>query len=153
MNTKLLPDKEELLENAGRYRRLVEKLNYLTVTRPDITSGVSVLSQFLQEIDHRLCLSDRISTTGYCVFLEWNPVSWKRKKQSVVSQSSAESEYMTMANMILELIWIRDLLTEIGFPSECPWDYMATTRRQYTLLKWCVSWENQTHWRWLSYSS
>ena len=27
---------------------------------------------------------------------------------------------MTMANMILELIWIRDLLTEIGFPSECP---------------------------------
>ena len=47
MNTKLLPDKEELLENAGRYRRLVEKLNYLTVTRPDITSGVSVLSQFL----------------------------------------------------------------------------------------------------------
>ena len=45
MNTQLLPD--ELLEDVGRYKRLVEKLNYLTVTRPDITFAVSAMSQFL----------------------------------------------------------------------------------------------------------
>jgi len=47
VNTKLLSDQGEFLENTGQNRRLVEKLNYLTVTRPDITFAVSVVSQFL----------------------------------------------------------------------------------------------------------
>ena len=47
IDTKLLPDQRELLENVGRYMRLVEKLNYLTVTRQNITFAVSVVSQFL----------------------------------------------------------------------------------------------------------
>jgi len=38
---------EELLEDAGRYMRLVGKLNYLTVTRLNITFTVSVVCQFL----------------------------------------------------------------------------------------------------------
>ena len=38
VNTKLLPDQGELLEDAGRYKRLMGKLKYLMVSRPDITS-------------------------------------------------------------------------------------------------------------------
>ena len=34
---------------------------------------------------------NRRSTLGYCVFFEGNMISWKNKKQSVVSRSSAES--------------------------------------------------------------
>ena len=44
---KLLPDQEKLFKNAGRYRRLLRKLNYLTVTIPNITFAVSIVNQFL----------------------------------------------------------------------------------------------------------
>ena len=46
-NIKLLPDQGEPYPDQGRYRRLVGKLNYLTITRPDISFAVSVVSQFL----------------------------------------------------------------------------------------------------------
>ena len=36
------------------------------------------------------------STLGYYVFVGGNLVSWKSKKQSVVSLSSAKSEYRAM---------------------------------------------------------
>ena len=44
IDVKLLSDQVEDLDNPSRYRRLVEKLNYLTVTRPDITFAINVLS-------------------------------------------------------------------------------------------------------------
>ena len=47
-NVKLVPSQGELLRDAERYRRLVGKLNYLTITRPDISFPMSVVIQFLQ---------------------------------------------------------------------------------------------------------
>ncbi|KAJ9701155.1 hypothetical protein PVL29_006480 [Vitis rotundifolia] len=47
-NVKLVPGQGEPLGDPGRYRRLVGKLNYLTITRSDISFPVSVVSQFLQ---------------------------------------------------------------------------------------------------------
>ena len=48
-NTRLSSDIGEVFEDPGRYRRLVGKLNYLTITRPDISFAVSVVSQFMQK--------------------------------------------------------------------------------------------------------
>ena len=47
-NVKLLQGQGEHLRDPRRYRRLIGKLNYLTITRPDISFLVSVVSQFLQ---------------------------------------------------------------------------------------------------------
>ena len=47
-NVKLIPGQGEPLRNSGRYRQLMGRLNYLTITRPDISFPVSVVSQFLQ---------------------------------------------------------------------------------------------------------
>ena len=47
-NAKLVPGHGESLRDPGRYRRLVGRLNYLTITRSDISFPMSVASQFLQ---------------------------------------------------------------------------------------------------------
>ena len=47
VNTKLLPYQGNILEDAERYRRLMRKLNYLTMIKPDIKFTVSAVSQFL----------------------------------------------------------------------------------------------------------
>lgn len=53
------------------------------------------------------------STSGYCVFVGGNLVSWRSKKQSVVSKSTAEAEYRAMSQGLSEMLWVRNLLSEL----------------------------------------
>jgi hypothetical protein len=46
-NKKLYLDEGELLKDIGQYQRLVGKLIYLIVTRPDILFAMSLVSQFM----------------------------------------------------------------------------------------------------------
>jgi len=46
-NVRLLHNQGEPLSYPKKYRRLIKKLNYLIITRPDISFAVSVVSQFL----------------------------------------------------------------------------------------------------------
>jgi hypothetical protein len=58
--------------------------------------------------------SNRRSLSAYCVFLGGSLISWKTKKQIIVSHSSAKAELHAMAHVIVEVTRLRWLLEDFG---------------------------------------
>jgi hypothetical protein len=56
----------------------------------------------------------RKSRSGHAVIMSGAAVTWYCKKQPVVALSSTEAEYYAMSEAIKELLWIRQLLNEVG---------------------------------------
>lgn len=69
------------------------------------------------DADWATCHDDRKSTTGYCIFLGKNPVSWYFKKQPIVSRSNIKAEYRIVASATTEITWIESLLSELKVES------------------------------------
>ncbi|XP_019265473.1 PREDICTED: uncharacterized protein LOC109243038 [Nicotiana attenuata] len=144
---------DEVLRDPGVYQSLFGKLLYLTMTRPDISFVVQVLSQFMHcprishmeaasrvvryikqapglgllmlaeniknlttycDYDWGACVETRRSVTGYLVKFGNALVSWKSKKQSTFSRSSAKAEFRSMASCAAEVTWLIGLYAELG---------------------------------------
>ncbi|KAJ0495264.1 putative RNA-directed DNA polymerase [Helianthus annuus] len=150
---------QKILENVNGFQRLIGKLIYLSLTRPDISYTVQFLSQFMHspcqshldialrllrylklspgkgisfkksdsvvltgfvDSDWAKCLKTRKSVTGYGIFLGETLISWKSKKQSVVSRSTAEAEYRAMCSATCEIMWILNVLSELKVDYNLP---------------------------------
>ena len=56
---------------------------------------------------------DRRSITGYAFTLGTGAISWKSQRQKTVALSSTEAEYMAASSATRELLWLRNLLSEL----------------------------------------
>ena len=59
---------------------------------------------------------DRRSTSGFVFYLAGAPVSWQCRRQRTTALSSTEAEYLGISDAVKELLWLRYLMGELGFP-------------------------------------
>jgi hypothetical protein len=60
------------------------------------------------------------STTGYVIVFGGAAISWRSKRQDIISQSSAESEFIAGSSAGNEIKFLRMLLDHLGFPQRWP---------------------------------
>jgi hypothetical protein len=92
-------------------------LRYLqgTVFQSLLLSSTSSLElRAYSDADHGSDPTNCKSVTGFCIFLGDSLISWKSKKQSIVSQSSIEAKYHAMTSTTKEIVWLRWLLADMG---------------------------------------
>ncbi|KAL2243469.1 UNVERIFIED_CONTAM: Retrovirus-related Pol polyprotein from transposon RE1 [Sesamum indicum] len=116
---KLVASSGALLSNPDAYRRLVGRLLYLGFTHPDISHSVQQLSNAL--------------------------VSWKTKKQSTVSRSTAEVEYRSLAATVCELRWLSFILADLSVPAVLPVDLFCDNKAALHILANPVFHERTKH--------
>lgn len=59
--------------------------------------------------------SSRRSQTGYFLRLANGIISWTSRVQKTIALSSTEAEYMALSDCSRQVIWIKNLLGEIGY--------------------------------------
>ncbi|GJW96057.1 putative ribonuclease H-like domain-containing protein [Tanacetum coccineum] len=92
------------------YRSMVGSLMYLTSSRPDIMFAVSY-----SDSDYAGASLDRKSTTGGCQFLGSRLISWQCKKQTIVTNSTTEVEYVAAASYCGQVLWIQNQMLDYGY--------------------------------------
>jgi len=143
-NVDLWFDDSHTLDDPERYKRLIGKLIYLTVTRPDIIFVVGVLSRFMHQ-PREVCWSvalrilpyikscprkslvyrkrkhARISVYSDSGYVGDQDLCWRKscdleeQEQDIVSRSSAKIEYRAMAHTACKMVWLKNLLMEFDF--------------------------------------
>ncbi|GKB32862.1 ribonuclease H-like domain-containing protein [Tanacetum coccineum] len=106
------------------YKSLVRALHYLTFTRPELSYAVQQIYLHMHDLREphlaalkRIlrCRTTRCLTSGNCVFLGNNLLSWSSKQQHTLSRSSVEVEYR-VANAVAETSWLQNFLRELHSP-------------------------------------
>ncbi|GKF41501.1 ribonuclease H-like domain-containing protein [Tanacetum coccineum] len=99
------------------YRSLI-----LRYVRGTLDYGLQLFSSLTTDLvaysdaDWAGCPTTRRSTSGYCVFLGNNLLSWSSKRQLTLSRSSAKAEYHGVTNVVAETCWLRNFLRELHTP-------------------------------------
>ena len=78
---------------------------------------------------------DRKSFSGYVFVAAGCVFAWSAKKQNLVALSSTEAEYVALSNAATEVVYVRKLLTELGFPLNGPMTMYNDNQSAQCLVK------------------
>ncbi|TQV90209.1 retrovirus-related pol polyprotein [Cordyceps javanica] len=65
-------------------------------------------------------LATRYSTAGHVVFLGDGPIFWQSRRQTIVTLSSTEAEFINLTPSGLSVKWFARILRELNFPQPLP---------------------------------
>ncbi|KAL0451888.1 UNVERIFIED_CONTAM: Retrovirus-related Pol polyprotein from transposon RE1, partial [Sesamum latifolium] len=71
------------------------------------------------------CVDSRNSLLGYCIFLGSALISWKTKKQNIISRSTTEAEYRSMSSTACKLTWVYNLLLDFQVQVNTPNSFLV----------------------------
>nr|GEY44930.1 hypothetical protein [Tanacetum cinerariifolium] len=115
----LVKDAEATDVDVHLYRSMIGSLMYLTACRPDIMYAVCACSRFQVTPKsshlHAVKRIFRKSTTGGCQFFGRRLISWQCKKQTIVTTSTIEAEYVAAVNCCRQVLWIQNQMLDYGF--------------------------------------
>eukprot|EP00253_Pinus_taeda_P008546 PITA_08546 len=137
--------------DATLYRQLVGKLLYLTHTRPDLSFVVGLVARFLQnpvkvigkQLKEYFVMFE--STAVYVFTLGSGPITWACKKQAGISLSSAEAEYRGAVEASKEALWLRQILSKLGFEQQHPTTLWCDNQSAIQLCKDPVQHQRSKH--------
>nr|GEV59232.1 retrovirus-related Pol polyprotein from transposon TNT 1-94 [Tanacetum cinerariifolium] len=81
---------------------------------------------------------DRKSTTRGCQFLGTRLISRQCKKQTIVSTSTTEAEYVAAANCCGQVLWIQNQMLDYGFNFMNTWSCPNEAKARTIELKPCI---------------
>lgn len=105
----------------------------------------------LYNLDWLGCPYTRRSRTCYILMLGGAPISWKIKKQLVVSRSSVEADYRAMASTVSEILWVRWLLKDLQVVIDSSKVFFVTTRLLVTLQTTLSFMNEKSILRWIAF--
>ena len=79
------------------------------------------------------CPDSRKSTSAYVFMLNGAAISRRSKRQTTVALSTAEAEFISASSMVQEVIYLRKILENIGFPQKEPTPVLDDNE---TCIKW-----------------
>ena len=96
------------VKRVMRYLRATQGLGLLYSTSGGVVKPVGY-----SDSDFAGCDETRRSTGAYAFFVCGGLVTWKSKRQALVTLSTAEAEYVALSEAAKEAIWIKRLITEL----------------------------------------
>ena len=101
--------------NEEGYKKLLQVLNFIKYTTDlgIIFKTSKILTWNLEcysDSDFAGDTTNRKSISGYLIYVNQNLIAWSSKQQPIVTTSSTEDEYVSLSDMIKEILFIKGIL-------------------------------------------
>jgi hypothetical protein len=109
-------------------------------------SPSSLSPLFYTDSDHAGDSDTRISVSGGVALLAGGPVLWLCHKQKLITTSTAEAETVAVTDNMFELVWLRRLLSELGYPQATPTRMLVDNSAAISIVNGEASSRRKKHW-------